>query len=165
MAVVMGVDPGVTGAVVVVGNAVVMAHRLIPTRAGPGGRKRIDARALHDIVGELIAECGVTLIVIEEPSALPKQGVASSFGFGRSLGICEGVAVGMNVRLEMVAPSTWKRQLRVPADKKQARARAGDLLPAFRHLWAKASEDGIAEAAMLALWGDGVRGNDLFGGL
>lgn len=165
MAVVMGIDPGVTGAVAVVAGVHVAAFSVMPTRAGPAGRRRIDARKLRDIVTQMVTDLGVEVIVIEEPSALPKQGVSSSFGFGRSVGVCEGVAVGVGVRLEMVAPATWKRQLRVPADKKQARARASDLLPASRSLWARASEDGIAEAAMLALWGAGIRSTDLFAGV
>lgn len=174
---VMGIDPGISGAVVVVNSrGDVVGQGRMPVRAGPAGRRRVDAHVLLDLVQALEGDKGLSLVVIENPSAMPKQGVSSSFAFGRSVGVVEGVIASLAVPVELVSPATWKRAMRVPADKHAARARATELMPKDRSLWATASQECIAEAAMLALWGvrlasgnapapDQVRGVDLFKGV
>ena len=168
----MGVDPGKTGAWVVVervpsGPPGVVASGLMPLMPGPGGRTRLDARELLATLRQAMADAGgVRVAVLEEPSAMPRQGIASAFGFGRTLGATEAVLVSLGLALELVRPNVWKRELRVPADKGGARARASQLMPGGSGLWRLAKEDGVAEAAMLALWGlDRLAPTyDLFGG-
>jgi crossover junction endodeoxyribonuclease RuvC len=90
--------------------------------------------------------------VIEDVHSMPKQGVASSFGFGRSKGVVEGVFAGAGRPLVYVAPSKWKKDLALSADKDGARRRAIELWPAKAQLFARVKDDGRAEAALIAYW-------------
>jgi hypothetical protein len=68
------------------------------------------------------------------------------------VGMVHMAAVSHGLRLHTVAPTVWKGALRVPKDKDAARARASALMPAHAHLWVNKSDDGVAEAALIALW-------------
>jgi crossover junction endodeoxyribonuclease RuvC len=83
---------------------------------------------------------------------MPKQGVASSFDFGKSYGIVLGVLAGARVHVEHVSPQRWKRAMRLPADKEACRLRAIDRWPGQSHLFKLKKHADRAEAALIALW-------------
>jgi len=99
------------------------------------------------------ADGGVGLAILEMPSAMPRQGVSSSFGFGWTCGACEAAILSLGVPVELVAPVVWKRAMRCPADKGGARARASEMFPSSVDAWSMAKDDGLAEAALLGLYG------------
>jgi hypothetical protein len=88
--------------------------------------------------------------VIENVHAMPKQGVSSSFSFGRALGVAEGVLAGNGLSLRYVSPAKWKKALGLSADKGVSRRRAIELWPDHRKAFGV--KDGRAEAALLAWW-------------
>jgi crossover junction endodeoxyribonuclease RuvC len=92
------------------------------------------------------------MVVYEQVHAMPKQGVTSVFSFGRSRGVVEGVIAALELPSLAVPPSRWKRDLGVTADKTACRAVASRLLPAGASCWTLKRDDGLAEAALLALW-------------
>ena len=100
-----------------------------------------DALALHKL----------DAIVIEAVNAMPKQGVASSFQFGRSFGAIEALSYLQHSNIEYVTPTVWKNKLGLSRDKQAsldlARIRFGP-----SPLWEVKANDGIAEAALLCLW-------------
>lgn len=101
---------------------------------------------------------GVDTFVIEQVGGMPSQSAPAAFTFGYGVGLLTAFAIAAGMRIERVAPSSWKAALRVPADKRAARARASEILPAWSHLWPLQKHDGRAEAAMLAHWGWLTRG-------
>ena len=88
---ILGVDPGITGAIALVGDGY-LAVDDIPTM-GEGKRRIINAAGLAD----LIRRWGPTQAILERVHALPKQGVSSSFRFGQSLGTIEGVLACLQI--------------------------------------------------------------------
>lgn len=142
---IMGLDPGVSGAV---------AFYFPDQRAGisaydvPVVGKEIDAAALYD----LIINYNPDLAVLEIVHAMPKQGVSSSFNFGMSYGIAKGVIGSIKIPTINVAPTKWKRHFGLSADKEQARALAISTWPFSDHFRRK-KDNGRAEAALLALYG------------
>jgi crossover junction endodeoxyribonuclease RuvC len=99
--------------------------------------------------------------VIEDVHAMPKQGVSSSFSFGRALGVAEGVLAGNGLSLRYVSPAKWKKALglssdkgvsRRRADKGVSRRRAIELWPEHAKAFERVKDDGRAEAALLAWW-------------
>ena len=157
---VMGVDPGIEGAIAVVERGRVIKHARMPVKPGPAGRKKVDGQILLDIMRSM-AEDGLDKAIVENPSAMPKQGVSSSFAFGRSCGIAEMAVIALGVPYDLISPSHWKRVMRVPADKGASRARATELMPKDRSLWARPAGECFAEAAMIGLWGLGELSADV----
>lgn len=150
----LGIDPGLSGAIAFLDLA---AGRLevhdVPTfTLGRGGKMKREV----DTVGlaRLIDAGGpISHAYVEQVGAMPGQGVASMFAFGKVFGIILGILAAGFVPLTLVTPQKWKRALGVPAEKDGARARASQLLPAHAALWTRVKDDGRAEAAMIALWG------------
>lgn len=149
---ILGVDPGLSGAVALLTSLGELSVIDVPTLeiARNGSRRReIDTAQLVTVIRELTPSHAV----IERVGAMPGQGVASMFSFGRSLGQIEGILASLNVPVTHVAPAVWKRALSVPRGKDAARLRASQLLPAYAERWRGARDDGRAEASLIALWG------------
>lgn len=148
---IIGIDPGVSGAVAILSARGVFAVHDMPTvTVGRKARREVDAHSLAELLRPL-ADGAVA--IVERQSARPGQGVVSMFGLGRSLGAVLGVMAGLSIPVRMVAASVWKAALGVPVDKALARARASELLPAGAGDWRRVKDHGRAEAALLALYG------------
>jgi crossover junction endodeoxyribonuclease RuvC len=142
----IGVDPGQSGAI-----AAVTARELT------GRGRLVWVEDMPDpLSGALIAELldgeEVDTAVVEQVSAMPRQGVSSTFKFGKNYGIVLGALGALRIPIVHVTPAVWKRTMGVKADKDTARRMACDLWPASADLFARKKDDGRAEAALIALW-------------
>ena len=134
----MGIDPGYSGAITVLDSKsrFVDCIRLSETE--------------HDI-SEFIAEYaeGVEFAILEKVSAMPRQGVSSTFKFGTSYGFCRGLLVCHAVRFETATPATWQRNLGClsKGDKNVTKAAAQRLFPQEKVIHATADAMLVAEYA------------------
>lgn len=149
---ILGIDPGKFGAVALVDTKGVLVDvaDLEPLYAGPV----LSPAMLRAVVLDLCCDLpdSVSACVVEKVSAMPKQGVASSFNFGQTYGVCRAVPTCLGITLVDVTPAKWKRDMGLTADKDAARARAAERWPDRAHLFARKKDDGRAEAALLACW-------------
>lgn len=144
--IVIGVDPGKTGAI-----ALLDEHgQLIDAFDMPEIGGKVSPYLLADADNWADNRFGV--VIIEDVHAMPKQGVTSAFGFGRSFGVVEGVFAAAGRPCRYVTPAKWKRDLGLTADKHMSRRRAIELWPERAQLFARARDDGRAEAALIAHW-------------
>jgi hypothetical protein len=112
----------------------------------PVVNRMVDARAFARILEQ---HCP-THAVVERVSAMPKQGVSSSFRFGMGYGIILGALAAQNVKIFDVAPGSWKKHFRLDRDKEKARALA---IKRFPHVDLHLKKDvGRAEALLMGLW-------------
>lgn len=136
---VLGVDPGKSGALAL----------LIE-------RKLVDVVDMPDLDASIAAQVGLWLplevAVVEQVHAMPRQGVTSSFNFGRSLGVIVGILAAFEVPVKWAPPATWKRGLGLKADKTSSRRRAAELWPHMASSFTRIKDDGRAEAALIAHW-------------
>jgi crossover junction endodeoxyribonuclease RuvC len=152
--VICGIDVGLGGAVAFIeprGPAVreILDMPVHLLKRGGKAKREVDVAGL---VG-LFALRHVEHAFVELAGAMPRQGVASAFAFGKGFGIVLGVLAARGVPLTLVSAAKWKRTLQLPKGKAAARARASQLLPQAAHYWPLAKHDGRAEAALLALFG------------
>jgi Holliday junction resolvasome RuvABC endonuclease subunit len=142
---IMGVDPGVSGAVafLFLGDMDLMVIDL------PVADGQVDAISLARIVSNM----NPTMAIIEKVHSMPKQGVASTFKFGLAYGMVIGVVDASKIPLRFVAPSVWKKEFGLGPDKEQARALALRLWPDHLECFAKKKDHGKAEAALIARYG------------
>jgi crossover junction endodeoxyribonuclease RuvC len=128
----------------------------------PVQQKQIAGRKLRTVIdeGEVLssfqafAAMGATHLFIEAVGGLPGQSAPAAFNFGQGYGAVRVAALAAGLALEAVPPAVWKQALKVPKDKHAARHRASEMIPTHRHLWSMAKDDGLAEAALLALYGE-----------
>jgi len=104
----VGIDPGVNGAVSILrSNGTPLASFEVPVLMDKHKRS-INVRAL---VTKLRNYTGVSsaLCCIERVHAMPKQGVSSTFSFGRSFGQLEAIAYAMDWSVLSVRPKEWQQ--------------------------------------------------------
>lgn len=154
---VIGIDPGQTGALALAGPDGLMALEPMPI-AG----KEVDGPGLAAVLREWSRTFGPPLMVyVERQQAMPGQGVSSSFLNGANYGVILGVVGTLGLPLTRVASGDWKRGAGVrhgsgwtDAQKKEAsRTRASELMPGWAGRWPRKKDHGPAEAALIAWWG------------
>lgn len=159
---ILAADPGLTGAFASYDAGVVQVTDM-PTYTAAAGARQTDRKFIDPAQVVSVLEgyymLGCDTLVIELVGGIPGQAASSAFTFGHGVGVIIGAAIHIGYRIERVAASTWKSAMRCPKDKRAARARASELLPAYSGLWPLQKHDGRAEAAMLAMYGDKVFGS------
>jgi len=96
----------------------------------------------------------VKFAIVEQVSAMPGQGVTSSFNFGFTTGVIHGIIAACGIEIRTVSPQVWKRHFRLLGQPKDAsRAEASRRLPSSAYQWPLKKHDGRAEAALLAIYG------------
>ena len=147
----IGIDPGATGAIVVMEDD----FRLIEWAHMPvmkvGSAIRVNGAEVAQMLRDF--DCGNAYL--EQVGAMPGQGVASMFNFGHSAGTIAGVLAAMSIAVTLVTPQSWKKRAGIPSgsDKDAARSRAIQLWPSWRDLALKGKGQALADAALIARFG------------
>lgn len=94
-------------------------------------------------------DCPATFAAIERVHSMPKQGVASSFKFGRSYGFLRGCLIASGIPFEEVAPQVWQKAMGCLSrgDKNVTKAKAQQLFPSLKITHATADALLLAEYA------------------
>lgn len=146
--IVVGIDPGVSGAIAVInhgGEVICWDMPAIEVR----GKRRLDAGGL----ARLLVDIGpAAMTVVEDVQGVQGSGATSAFNFGRGIGVIEGVLVALDRPHTFVRPQQWTKDLCVGADKGAHRLMAQRLWPTDAHQFARVKDDGRADAALLAHW-------------
>ncbi len=152
----LGIDPGLSGALAFYDP---IANELgvfdMPTHEIKTAGKKKRIIDMHSLAHLIDARRGDTRkALIEKVSAMPKQGVTSSFNFGFSAGCIQMAVVANMIPIELISPSTWKKNMGLSGDKMESRKMASQLMPKHAHHWPLAKHDGRAEAALLAYYSE-----------
>lgn len=164
---ILGIDPGLSGALAVVEIATL---RLVEIKRMPVSvvRKQnrlngADLAAWLDIQHKGPHEdCNwraIRFAYIEDVHSRPRQ--AGQFQFGLNTGILHGLLYANFIPFATVSPMKWKAAFGIKrtgeetkADKKsEAREIAMQLWPDMAHEFKRVKDDGAAEAALIALYG------------
>ena len=161
MRTIVGIDPGVTGALVALLTTrdQVLAATPMPVLTDRNGKSLVDAAG----VLRFLLENGAGHIYLEQVNAMPARGKAgeartmgatSAFNFGRGFGVLEGVAACAQVPLTYVPPATWKKRAGLTGTEKDfARTAALRLFPSAGDLLKRKKDVGIADAMLIARYG------------
>ena len=139
---IMGIDPGVTGAVALLRDD---RQKVEDMPSNP--------RDLWELLTELRGGPYLEVsAIVEQAQAMPKQGVSSTFKTGYGYGVIIGVLASLGIPYETVTPSVWKRAMGLQGkDKDASRSLA-------RCYWPDAplgrvKDHGRAEALLIAEYG------------
>lgn len=165
MTLVLGIDPGSSGAFAVYDTA---TRRLVgPVQdlpvwyqtVGKAKRKRVDVLALADMFDEYEV-MGVSLAVMEIVGGRGGQSAVAGFAFGYTVGVTYMAIFYSGIVIETVPPQTWKQMMNVPgktkADASAIIARADECFPYDRAQFRGPQGGKLvdrAEAAMIAKFG------------
>lgn len=156
MNLIIGVDPGVSGAIAVfnfVTGKIVGLHDMpsYKTKVNDKDKRKVDAKKLREIFKPL--QNDVLLTVIEDVGARPDDGSVSAFSFGFSTGIVHGAVAMFGWPVFKVRPQIWKSLEGLSSDKDLSRERARTFFPEIQSQLMNKKDHGRAEAAILARFG------------
>ncbi len=149
---IIGIDPGVTGAVAVVSpTGELIAVVDIPVMAKGKGKSKVKNQVNAAELAEIVRRVGPTAAFVERVSSMPGQGVASMFSMGDTFGCIRGVLAAIGVPVHIVTPQKWKKHYSLGADKEIARAKAIELYP--QAPLSRKRDQNRAEALLIARYG------------
>jgi crossover junction endodeoxyribonuclease RuvC len=151
---VIGIDPGISGAIALVDKDKFLVTLDMPTRMSSTSKKIIATDTLAQDLRVLIKKYGPEVAYIEQVGAAPGQGVSSAFRFGEAYGIAHAICTTLDLQVIPVTPVRWKRAFDLPggpAGKNAAREMAGVLFP--DSAFSRVKDHNRAEAALLAWYG------------
>jgi crossover junction endodeoxyribonuclease RuvC len=154
---IMGIDPGYDGAISILTlrelgyDVMVWDLPTFNVMVNRKHKRRLNLSAIATWMD--LWSAGIDKVVVENPSALPGEGVTSAFNFG---GVCLALQMavanqGLSTRL--VHPRTWKTVLRIGPDKDESRKRAIELYPKCQPFLTRKKDHNRAEAILLAHYG------------
>jgi crossover junction endodeoxyribonuclease RuvC len=151
----IGIDPGLHGAVGVLTSEGQFVFDT-PTMVVSGAKERDEYNTAG--MAALLRPYSFSapiLVVLEAVHSMPKQGVSSSFKFGKGLGIWLGIIAAFNLPLEMPSPQRWKKEMLADQgkDKSASRYKAIQIFPAMAEQLKLVKHDGRAEALLMAEYG------------
>jgi len=138
MPTILGIDPGATGAIA----CVQPTEEVWDMPATP-----------HDLAALMRTfDPNATRVYVEDVHSMPRQGVVSTFKFGRGYGEILGVLAALGFPFVLVAPHRWKRAMGVDTGQKDAaRRKAQQLFPTVA--LTRVKDQGRADALLLAEYG------------
>ena len=152
---IISIDPGLTGAVAVFRNGELKEVFDIPITAKTNGKgKQVNASLLASMIAETcnLQMYKIEKAVIERVHAMPGQGVTSVFGFGRTLGVIEGILATFKISVEWTTPQKWKKQQGIIGkDKDAARTLVIEKYPNNVDLFKRKKDIGRADAVLIGL--------------
>jgi crossover junction endodeoxyribonuclease RuvC len=115
----------------------------------PHSDGKIDSLALRQAI-KLSMGSATFEIAIELVGSMPKQGVSSTYKFGRAVGAIEAVCELTGCSVTYIRPAKWKKEMSLTSDKHSSLNMARNLFPNAK--LSKVKDHNKAEALLLALW-------------
>ena len=158
----VGIDPGVTGAVVVLEDGELEFHDTPVVSAGK--KKVMDSARCAALLRDIRQQSGAGLmVIIEKVGSMPGEGVSSARSFGFGCGIWEGILAALEIPYQYVTPQRWQKEMLAgePRPEKGQKRDKSVSRTVARRLWPLQTEEalsrvkdhGRAEAALMAEWG------------
>lgn len=154
--IVIGIDCGLTGGIAMLKESGLVATAEMPIAmkgAGTGKVKNeVNGAALAMLLRDWINGQGdEVMVVVEQVSSMPEQGVASVMSLGDTRGCIRGVIAAKGYPMHWVTPQRWKKHFGLQADKELARAKAIQLYPEAP--LGRKKDHNLAEAILIARYG------------
>ena len=149
---IIGIDPGLSGAVAVMQDKKVINIYDIPVMAeGKKNKRQLNSSQLVNIIKENIHEDEETIVVVEQVNAMPGQGVTSMFNFGQTFGAIKGVCAALKLPIFFVRPSKWKKHFElINSSKDASRTKVIEMYPTLSGQLAKKRDVNKSDAILIA---------------
>ena len=150
--IVVGIDPGLNGAIAVLQDKKVLSITDMPVMAdGKKNKRQLNNAQLAEILRKNTSEGDEISIVVEQVNAMPGQGVTSMFNFGQTFGAIKGVCAAMQLPIFFVRPSKWKKYFElINSSKDSSRTKAIEMYPNLSDQLAKKKDVNKSDAILIA---------------
>ena len=149
---IIGIDPGLSGAIAVMHDKKVTNMYDMPVMAeGKKNKRQLNSSQLVNIIKENINEDEEAIVVVEQVNAMPGQGVTSMFNFGQTFGAIKGVCAALKLPIFFVRPSKWKKHFElINSSKDSSRTKVIEMYPTLSGQLAKKRDVNKSDAILIA---------------
>ena len=107
---IIGIDPGLSGAIAILENNKVEKIFDIPVMPeGKKNKRQLNSAQLVKLLKDNVSNKEEVAIVVEHVTAMPGQGVTSMFNFGQTFGAIKGICAALGLPIFFVRPAKWKK--------------------------------------------------------
>jgi len=151
---IIGIDPGISGAICFFENDEVKEVIDMPSMAdGKKNKRQINGQQIFNEISSRIKNIPKKEIrvVIEQVSAMPGQGVTSMFNFGQSFGVLKGICSAMQLSMHFVRPAKWKKYYGlIKTEKDASRTKVIEIFPYISSQLSRKKDSNKADAVLIA---------------
>tara|TARA_Y100000591_G_scaffold290422_1_gene276218 strand:+ start:220 stop:711 length:492 start_codon:yes stop_codon:yes gene_type:complete len=149
---ILGIDPGLSGAIAILEKKKVLSLFDMPVMAeGKKNKKQLNSAQLVNIIRENSIGDDEIVVVVEQVNAMPGQGVTSMFNFGQTFGAIKGVCAALNLPIFFVRPSKWKKYFElINSSKDSSRTKVIEMYPSLSSQLAKKKDVNKSDAILIA---------------
>tara|TARA_Y100000590_G_C15578614_1_gene961438 strand:- start:533 stop:1030 length:498 start_codon:yes stop_codon:yes gene_type:complete len=151
---IIGIDPGISGSLCFFSDGKIIDVIEMPNMAeGKKNKRQVNGAQIYNeiYIRTKNIEKKDIKVVIEQVSAMPKQGVTSMFNFGQSFGVLKGICSAMQLPMYFVRPAKWKKYFNlINSEKDASRTKAIEIFPYISSKLTKKKDANKADAILIA---------------
>ena len=149
---IIGIDPGLSGAIAVLEDNKVLGIYDMPVMAeGKKSKRQLNSAQLVSIIKQNTYSNDELAIVVEQVNAMPGQGVTSMFNFGQTFGAIKGVCAALELPIFFVRPSKWKKHFElINSSKDSSRTKVIEMYPSLSSQLSKKKDVNKSDAILIA---------------
>jgi crossover junction endodeoxyribonuclease RuvC len=157
--IIIGVDPGINGAISIIENKKVLEVYDTPTMIdGKKNKRQINSAQVSNIFKERLNLNKEVIVVVEQVNAMPGQGVTSMFNFGQSFGVIKGICAALKLPIHFVRPAKWKKHFNlIKTNKDASRTKVIESYPEISSKLHRKKDSNRADAILIALYFDSTQ--------
>ena len=157
--VIIGVDPGINGAISIIENKKILEVYDTPTMIdGKKNKRQINSALVSSIFKERLNLNKDVIVVVEQVNAMPGQGVTSMFNFGQSFGVIKGICAALSLPIHFVRPTKWKKHFNlIKTNKDASRTKVIESYPEISSKLQRKKDSNRADAILIALYFDSTQ--------
>tara|TARA_B100000941_G_C28502780_1_gene555375 strand:- start:550 stop:1038 length:489 start_codon:yes stop_codon:yes gene_type:complete len=158
---VIGIDPGLSGAIAILEDNKVLKIFDMPVMAeGKKNKRQLNSAQLVNIIKENTQGSEEKAVVVEQVNAMPGQGVTSMFNFGQTFGAIKGICAALNLPIFFVRPTKWKKHFElINSSKDSSRTKAIEMYPSLSNQLSKKKDVNKSDAILIARYYNETRFN------
>ena len=151
---IIGIDPGISGGICFFEDGQVREILDMPTMAeGKKNKRQINGPQIYNELSYRIGKFHKKdiVVVIEQVSAMPGQGVTSMFNFGQSFAVLKGICSAMQLSTHFVRPAKWKKYFGlIKTEKDASRTKVIEIFPYISSKLSRKKDSNKADAILIA---------------
>ncbi len=148
---IFGIDPGLSGAIAVLENEVVLDIIDLPVMSeGKKNKRQLNSAQLSQYMSKNVENIHKTSVVVEQVNAMPGQGVTSMFNFGQTFGAIKGISATLKLPIFFVRPAKWKKHFDlINSSKDASRTKAIEIYPSLAEKLSKKKDVNKSDAILI----------------
>ena len=149
---IIGIDPGLNGAIAVLQDNKVKEIFDVPVMPeGKKNKRQLNSAQLVKLLKDIISDNEEIVVIVENVSAMPGQGVTSMFNFGQTFGAIKGISATLKLPIYFVRPSKWKKHFDlINSSKDASRTKVIEMYPSFAEKLSKKKDVNKSDAILIA---------------